>query len=602
MIIFCYNHFMKYFNHSYTDFNNLNDFITEHALTEHICVQIYSSTEKQADAVLTEVKSINSNAKINTVVSSEFDTTDLHVVPIPDDAKVRTRPVSSEFDFFHTGPVVIFKRKPSNDCWAVSQVTDSVSQWGYTPEFFLNDEEAVKGVFHEDDMENVRKSLKYAIDANDNRINQQYRIKKMDGTIAWVSDYTQVIRNASGDPVELIGYLVDITKDKDHEKLYANIINTTAEGFWLLDSGLSILDVNYSLCAMLGYTKDEMIGKNPFDFIHEHEHNLCKEQADLIDDVSNRIYELSFETKTGKTIHMLTNATTMHDQYGNIKTFAFMTDISKQKKIEEDLRERQEQIEVINDSLESRIQQEVEKNREKDQMMYQQSRLASMGEMIGNIAHQWRQPLNIMALVMQDIYISGQLGNLTSEKIEASYEKSNNLLQYMSQTIDDFRNFFQHGGKETEFSVNEALESVYSLVSTNLSYNHIQCLIKVKQDSLVQGGLNEFKQVLINILNNAQEAIQSNGSLKKEINILITRENDNALISVKDDGGGIVEDVLGKIFDPYFTTKNQTQGTGLGLYMSKQIIENSMCGSLNARNIKNGAEFIISIPVKKSIQ
>jgi PAS domain S-box-containing protein len=590
---------MKHFNHIYTDLNNLNAFMRDHSLLGHLSVQMFSPDEAQANAILAEVNSVNSNSKISTVVSSQLETAYLHFTPIPDDAEVRTKSVSSEFDFFHTGPVVIFKRKPSDDCWMVSQVTDSVSQWGYTPEFFLNDEEAVKGVFHEDDMEDVRESLKHAIDANDNRINQQYRIKKMDGTIAWVSDYTQIIRNANGDPVELIGYLVDITKDKDHEALYANIINTTTEGFWLLDSELTILDVNYSLCAMLGYKKDEMIGKNPFDFIHSHEHNLCKEQADLIDDVSNRIYELAFETKKGSTLHMLTNATTMYDQYGNIKTFAFMTDISKQKKIEEDLRKRQERIEEINDSLESRIQQEVEKNREKDQMMYQQSRLASMGEMIGNIAHQWRQPLNIMALVMQDIYISGQLGNLTSEKIEASYEKSNNLLQYMSQTIDDFRNFFQHGGEETEFSVKEALESVHSLVSTNLSYNHIQCLIEVEHDSVIKGGLNEFKQVLINILNNAQEAIQSNASLKKEIKIVITQANDNALIYVRDDGGGIEKDLLSKIFDPYFTTKNQTQGTGLGLYMSKQIIESSMYGSLSARNIKNGAEFMISIPIKK---
>jgi C4-dicarboxylate-specific signal transduction histidine kinase len=172
----------------------------------------------------------------------------------------------------------------------------------------------------------------------------------------------------------------------------------------------------------------------------------------------------------------------------------------------------------------------------------------------------------------------------------------------MSQTIDDFRNFFQHGGEETEFSVKEAVESVYNLVSNNLSYNHIQCLIEVRKDSVIQGGLNEFKQVLINILNNAQEAIQSNASVKKEINVLITRKNDNAVISIKDDGGGIAEDVLSKIFDPYFTTKNQTQGTGLGLYMSKQIIENSMCGSLYAINIKDGAEFTISIPTKKNIK
>jgi len=472
---------MKHFNHTYTDLNNLNIFMTEHALSGHICVQIFSHDEAEANTILAEVNSINSNAKVNTVVSSQFDATSLHIAPIPADAEARTRSVSSEFDFFHTGPVVIFKRKPSDDCWIVSQVTDSVSQWGYAPEFFLNDEEAVKGVFHEDDMENVRESLKQAIDSNDNRINQQYRIKKMDGTIAWVSDYTQIIRDVNGDPVELIGYLVDITKDKDNEALYANIINTTAEGFWLLDSGLTILDVNYSLCAMLGYIKDEMIGKSPFDFIHAHEHNLCKEQVDLIDDVSNRIYELAFETKKGSTLHMLTNATTMYDQYGNIKTFAFMTDISNQKKIEEDLRERQEKIEDINDSLESRIQHEVEKNREKDQMMYQQSRLASMGEMIGNIAHQWRQPLNIMALstvkLETDILLNNEISN---EEIYNITSEINKQSQYLSNTIDDFRYFYKPNKELVTVKLEDVISKSLSIIKASLISNHIEIIQEYK--------------------------------------------------------------------------------------------------------------------------
>jgi len=289
----------------------------------------------------------------------------------------------------------------------------------------------------------------------------------------------------------------------------------------------------------------------------------------------------------------------MCDPDGNLKTFAFMSNISDQKKAQEDLIKHRDDIEELNSSLESRVKQEVEKNREKEQMMYQQSRLASMGEMIGNIAHQWRQPLNIMALVMQDLYISNQLGNLTSKKIEDSYEKSNNLLQYMSQTIDDFRNFFKHGDDDLEFSVKEALESVYSLINTNLAYHHIDCKIDIQHDSIVKGGLNEFKQVLINIINNAQEAIQSNNGTNKNIDIVITAANNFAVVRIKDSGGGIKRSVINKIFDPYFTTKNQTQGTGLGLYMSKQIIENSMCGSLSAKNMDNGAEFTISIPVKQ---
>ncbi len=392
--------------------------------------------------------------------------------------------------------------------------------------------------------------------------------------------------------------IVNKTHHKEYEELYAGIINTTTEGFWLLAPDLTIIDANYSLCVMLGYSKDEIIGRLPFDFIDNKDQELCRSQADLIDDVSSRTYELVFMTKNGAQLHTITNATTMHDQHGNKMTYAFMTDISARKKIEDDLIRRKEEIKQLNSSLESRIRQEVEKNRQKDHMMYQQSRLASMGEMIGNIAHQWRQPLNIMALVMQDIYISDQLGSLTSKKIADSYEKSNNLLQYMSQTIDDFRNFFKHSDSKEEFSLKDAVDSVCALVSTNLNHNNIECNINIKQDSLILGCSNEFKQVLVNIMNNAQEAIQSNGGEEKLINIIVQRKGSNALVKISDNGGGISQDIIAKVYDPYFTTKNQTQGTGLGLYMSKQIIENIMCGSLSVKNKAKGAEFTIELPIK----
>lgn len=590
---------MKKYKHIYTDSKTLHTFIDDNQLTGTCFVQVFTPENELANVISQDIIKQNVKADINSFVSTEFTQNFVEFTKLPEKTQVLSQSNSSVPDNFHTGPVVIFKRVPKDDCWIVSYVTQSVSQWGYKPSYFLENEGAVKAVFYKGDIARVKQTLADKVSQGEDSFNQQYRINKPDGTLAWISEYTQIVRNAKGEPIELVGYLVDITLDKEREVLYSGIINTTTEGFWLLDSDLIITDVNYSLCAMLGYTKDEMIGKEPLDFIDSQDHDLCNAQAERIDDISSRIYEITYKKKDGSVLHTLTNATTMLDQAGKVKTFAFMTDISKQKKIEEDLRERHEEIEELNNSLESKISQEVDKNREKDQMMYQQSRLASMGEMIGNIAHQWRQPLNIMALVMQDLYISDQLGNLTSKKMEDSYEKSNNLLQYMSQTIDDFRNFFQQGGEESQFSIKDALDSVYNLVSTNLSYNHISCKIDVKHDSMVKGGLNEFKQVLINIINNAQEAIESNANSEKRINVLITQEKDSALISIRDDGGGISKKVIDKVFDPYFTTKNQTQGTGLGLYMSKQIIENSMCGSLSVKNVEEGAEFRITLPLNK---
>jgi len=599
IIIFSYNNFMKQLEHIYIDLDTLKKFIKNNDLTHSCLVQIYSNNKTHALSLTSEVEqAMGKDTKINTLVSESLSETIINFTKLLPDTQIINQDPAQEFEFFQTGPVVIFKREPKNDCWVLSFVTNSVSQWGYDPASLLDDADAIRNIFHIEDLAKIRKTIMESITSGQDNFNHQYRIYRADGTVVWVSDYTKIVRNSKAEPIQLIGYLVDITQDKRHEALYEGIINTTTEGFWLLDSELKIIDVNYSLCTMLGYTKTEILGREPLEFISSQDLDLCKSQADRICDISSRIYEISYRRKDGKLLHTLTNATTMYDKDGEMKTFAFMTDISNQKKIEEDLRKRQDNIEELNNSLESKIRYEVEKNREKDQMMYQQSRLASMGEMIGNIAHQWRQPLNIMALVMQDLYISDQLGSLTSKKVEDSYEKSNNLLQYMSHTIDDFRNFFKQGDEDLEFSAKEAIDSVYNLISTNLSYNHIACTIDVKQDSIVRGGLNEFKQVLINILNNAQEAIQSHASKEKKINITITRKNNNALIMISDDGGGIKKDVINKIFDPYFTTKNQTQGTGLGLYMSKQIIENSMCGSLSAKNTDIGAEFSILLPVK----
>ncbi len=387
---------------------------------------------------------------------------------------------------------------------------------------------------------------------------------------------------------------------KQNEELYRGIINTTTEGFWLLSNSFKILDVNYSLSTMLGYTKDEMLGKSPYDFMKDEFHDICHDQEELSKKSAQRVYEMVFTTKSNKEIHVLANATNIYESDGSTKTFAFMTDISKQKEIENSLILRQKEIEELNTNLEHKIEIQVAASRDKDQMMYQQSRLASMGEMIGNIAHQWRQPLNILALVLQDIYISGQLGTLSDEKLEKEYDKANDVLQYMSQTIDDFRNFFKNtSNKDEVFDLKVSIESVYKLIETNFKHNRSDCIIEIEDSILVKGSQNEFKQVIINILNNAQDAIKSNKVKNGFVKVKAITDETSAKIIITDNGGGIEQTILNKIFDPYFTTKHQTQGTGLGLYMSKQIVEQSMNGSLQASNSSDGAMFEIILKVVK---
>ncbi len=379
--------------------------------------------------------------------------------------------------------------------------------------------------------------------------------------------------------------------------LYKAIIDSTKEGFWLLDENLNIISINNAFAHMLGYDKEEVLGKKPYELFSlvDEQQDFCAEQANSVHTSEQRTYELTFVTKAQKEVHTIVNATTIQIAHSCTRTFAFITDISEQKELEQMLLQQQYNINELNTNLKQRIEAEVEENRKKNHIMYQQARLASMGEMVASIAHQWRQPLNIIALIMQEFYISSQLGTLDREKIEKEYTRANSVLQYMSSTIDDFRTYFKHNDEGELFSVKEAVDSVMTLISKAMESNHIEVLVEIDEDLRVFGHKNEFVQAVINLMNNAREAILSHSD-KGMISVKAFEEGGNIYISIQDSGGGINDEDLEQIFEPYFTTKHQTQGTGLGLYMTHQIIVNHMNGSIYVENRDEGCCFRIEIP------
>ncbi len=257
-----------------------------------------------------------------------------------------------------------------------------------------------------------------------------------------------------------------------------------------------------------------------------------------------------------------------------------------------------EKLKEKNRLLEELLIEEQKKNIEKDHLLSHKSRSASMGEMIENIAHQWRQPLNILALVIQDIYISGQLGTLDADKLEENYSKANNVLQYMSQTIDDFRNFLKESDKVEVFPLSDIFKSVENILVPSLKTNSISISFPNADNLYLEGNQNEFLQVVLNIIKNAQDAIISNNIKKGIIQITAQLVNKKIIISIQDNAGGIAQENIDKIFDPYFTTKHKSQGTGIGLYMSKQIIEKNKDSKLYVTNAKEGANFIIEVCAK----
>ncbi len=255
----------------------------------------------------------------------------------------------------------------------------------------------------------------------------------------------------------------------------------------------------------------------------------------------------------------------------------------------------EKEIVQLNKTLETRVAEVVSELRRKDQMLIQQSRLASMGEMIGNIAHQWRQPLNNIGLIVQNVQMQYNSGTLTKEEMESDTKSMMDLIMLMSRTIDDFRNFFREDKEKQEFSLCKLIDHVLSLISESLICNDITVKIEADDEVSTVGYRNEYAQVLLNIINNAQEAAAERTISNPCIVVRITREDDCSVLYIRDNCGGIPDEIITKIFDPYFTTRGPERGTGVGLYMSKVIIEKNMNGHLMARNVGEGAEFRIEV-------
>jgi PAS domain S-box-containing protein len=252
-------------------------------------------------------------------------------------------------------------------------------------------------------------------------------------------------------------------------------------------------------------------------------------------------------------------------------------------------------LEELNHTLEQRVKEELAKNREKDHLLIQQSRLAAMGEMVHNIAHQWRQPLNLLGLVVAGIKDDYDHGALDDAALNQAIEQSQRLLQKMSTTIDDFRYFFRPDKEKQTFDIAEVVDATFVLMEASFKNNRITISQQLERPMLVEGYPSQYSQALLNILVNAKEAILHKDVEHGRIDVSLRAESGWAVLCVEDNGGGIPPQVMGRLFDPYFTTKEQ--GSGIGLYMTKMIIENSMDGKVWAENAGEGARFTIRLPL-----
>ncbi len=375
--------------------------------------------------------------------------------------------------------------------------------------------------------------------------------------------------------------------------------------------------VNDEFCKISGYSRAELIGQN---------HNIIRHP-----DVPESTFKLLWETiksketykntaknlaKDGSAFYVNTTIIPILDEDENIVEFvAIRYDVTKEvfykeellrrevelqelnRTLEKRVQEKTKELEKLNATLHSRVKKEIVKNEEKRQVMFAQSRLASLGEMLANIAHQWRQPLTELNLTIFNMKKSAF--NDDEDEVKKLYSESKNIIKNMSKTIDDFTNFFKPDKDKELFSVSDSVREAITLLEKLITTQ----MISIKSDLRevkVLGISNELTQVIINLIKNSSDAFVQNSILIREITITAKEENGHALIELQDNAGGIKEKNAYKVFEPYFTTKHASQGTGLGLFMSKMICEKGMHGSLDVKSKKNITTFSIRIPIEQT--
>ena len=381
--------------------------------------------------------------------------------------------------------------------------------------------------------------------------------------------------------------------------------------------------VNDEFCESCGYTREELIGKN---------HNIVRHPDVPISTFENlwntiknkKTYKSTVKnlTKEGRTVYLNTTVIPILNEKDEIEEFiAIRYDVTAEVELKKELeskyneldflnstlelrvQEQTKQLKKLNATLEKRIEDEIKKNEQNQKVLFWQSRMASLGQMLANIAHQWRQPLSELTLALFNIKKAAHQKDI--KKLENYYDDSKVVINSMSKTIDDFTNFFNPNKPKEKFLLRDSILDAISIMDKTLQKEHVN-IRTIYKDCFVLGILNELSQVIVNLLKNSVDAFNKNSISSRRLIIRIDEKivdnQEYATIKITDNAGGIDKELEERLFEPYFTTKHTSAGTGLGLFMSKMIIEQSLNGEIDLINEDNGCSFIITIPVDNNYE
>lgn len=372
--------------------------------------------------------------------------------------------------------------------------------------------------------------------------------------------------------------MISSKKQGSEASFYEQIFETANLGICLIDKEGRFVASNPMCCKIYGYDESELIGQSCTIVVPPESQSLMKSlhhqfMNETLSEFSN---EWEIIRKDGTRIFVYASIGLLKDIVGGPYKMTTIFDITPM--------------------IEARRVQ-----KEHEAMLVQQNKLAAMGELIGHIAHQWRQPLNVINLTTLDMKCKLSFGNLDEAILETSLDTIGRITDQMSQTIDDFMNFYKPNKEKRDFALCETIEYALNIVAKQLEAEGITLSLNLDRTLSVYGLGSELQQVVLNLIANAKDAFKHKALLTKQICIVVTQTSDATELWIEDNAGGIDESIKERIFEPYFTTKGQMHGSGIGLYISSMIMRQSFEGAVRMENIYHGherigARFILSFP------
>ncbi|MGB7403187.1 MAG: PAS domain-containing protein [Arcobacter sp.] len=454
---------------------------------------------------------------------------------------------------------------------------------GYKPNELLNDIKTWEELINPEDKENAVCDIQN----NHNKVTKYYenthRLRHKDGHWVWILDRGKTFFNKEDKPVRMLGFHTDITQQKELEMSLSNSQQTLLKAekianlaHWNLNISTMEITVSENTRRLFGLKENAKFGmKELFNtFVYEEDREeVSSKLTNSVREKSSYTIEYRFKKYNENDIRYM-HCNVEHEIVSGkiVNTIGTIQDITKEVYLKQELQDKEE-------------------------LMIAQSRHAAMGEMISMIAHQWRQPIAVVAMGANNILADIELDSVNNDSLKENLDEIISQTEYLSQTIDDFKNFFKPNKEKDLVTVKSVFDETFKVMGKMLENNNITVLQEYKSQNEIYTYSKELLQVFINIIKNAKEALIEKRQKDRIIKINEFIDNDQIILQISDNAGGIDEDILNKIFDPYFTTKDEL-GTGLGLYMSKIIIEKHLNGQLTVSNKDGGACFEIKFSAK----